>query len=70
VKSGRIHSGHRTHKVGDNIGRVFTDLSAMSMGSVIVLPSDLNDKGRDALFLRLFITSFGNFHVIFGLFYM
>ena len=26
----------------------------MSMGSVIVLPSDLNDEDADELFLRLF----------------
>ena len=36
----------------------------MSMGSVIVLPSDLNDEGRVGLFLRLFITSFSSFHVV------
>ena len=36
----------------------------MSMGSVIVLPSDLNDEGRDELFLGLFITSFSSFHVV------
>lgn len=34
------------------------NLSAMSMGLVIVLPSDLNDEGGDGLFLRLLITSF------------
>ena len=40
------------------------NLSAKCMGSVIVLPSDLNDEGRDDhdLFLRLFITSFSSFH--------
>ena len=40
------------------------NLSAMSMGSVIVLPLDLNDEGRDGLFLCLFITSFSSFHVV------
>ena len=40
------------------------NLSAMSMGSVIVLLSDLNDEDRDGLFLRLFITSFSNFYVV------
>ena len=38
------------------------NLSAMSMGCVIVLPLDLNDEGRDGLFLRLIITSFSSFH--------
>ena len=36
----------------------------MSMESVIVLPWDLNDEGRDGLFSRLFIISFGSFHVV------
>lgn len=36
----------------------------MSMGSVIVLQSDLNDDGRDGLFLGLLITSFSSFHVV------
>ena len=36
----------------------------MFMGSVIVLPSDVNDEGRDGLFLGLFITSFSCFHVV------
>ena len=40
------------------------NLSAMSMGSVIVLSSDLNDEGRDGLFLRLFVTLFSSFHVV------
>ena len=51
-----------------SLGPIFVkylqNLSAMSMGSVIVLPSDLNDEGRDGLFLRLFITSFSIFHVV------
>ena len=40
------------------------NLSATSMGSVIVLSSDLNDKDRDGLLLRLFITSFSSCHVV------
>lgn len=36
----------------------------MSMGSVIVLPLDLIDKGRDELFLHLFVTSFSSFHAV------
>ena len=40
------------------------NLSAMSLRSVIVLSSDLNDEGRNGLFLRLFITSFTSFQVV------
>ena len=40
------------------------NLSAISMGSVIVLPSDLNDEGGDGLFLRLFIPLFSSFHFV------
>ena len=36
---------------------------AISTGSVMVLPSDLNDDGRGDLLFRLFITSFNNFQV-------
>ena len=43
------------------------NLSAISIGSVNVLPSDLNDVGRDDLFLRLLITSFNFFEVISGI---
>ena len=40
------------------------NLSAISIGSVNVLPSDLNDVERDDLFLRLLIISFNNFQVV------
>ena len=40
------------------------NLSAISSGSVIVLPSDLNDEGKSALLLHLFITSLNNFQVV------
>ena len=43
-------------------------LSAMSMGSVIVLPSDLNDEGRGGLFSRFSVPSFSSFHVVLILF--
>ena len=36
---------------------------AISTGSVMVLPSDLNDDGRGDLLFRLFITSCNNFQV-------
>ena len=40
------------------------NLSAISSRSVIVLPSDLNDEGKSALLLHLFITSLNNFQVV------
>ena len=40
------------------------NLSAISMGSVNVLPSDLNDAGREELLLCLLMTSFDNFQVV------
>ena len=40
------------------------NLLAISTGSVNVLPSDLNDVGREDLFLRLLITSLDNFQVV------
>ena len=51
-------------RLGPMLVTYLQNLSAMSMGSVIVLPSDLNDEGRDGLFLRLFIASFSSFHVV------
>ena len=50
--------------LGPILVKYLQNLSAMFMGSVIVLPSDLNDEGRDGLFLRLFITSFSCSHVV------
>ena len=41
------------------IGKVFTESVTDVHRSMIVLPLDLNDGG-----LRLFITSFSNFHVV------
>ena len=40
------------------------NLSAISTGSVIVLPSDANDEGKGDLLLRLIITSLSNFQVV------
>ena len=40
------------------------NLAAISMGSVNVFPSDLNDAGREDLLLCLLITSFDNFQVV------
>ena len=40
------------------------NLQAISMGSVNVLPSDVNDAGREDSFLHLLITSFDNFQVV------
>ena len=45
-------------RLGPMLVKYLQNLSAMSMGSVIVLPSDLNDESGDGLFLRLFITLF------------
>lgn len=42
------------------------NLSAISMGPVNVLLSDLNAVGREDLFLRLLITSFDNFQIVLG----
>ena len=44
--------------------KYFQNLLAISIGSVNVLPSDLNHVGRDDLLLRLFITLFNNFQVV------
>ena len=51
-------------RLGPMFVKYLQNLSAMSVGSVIVLPKNLNDEGRVGLFLRLFITSFSNFHVV------
>jgi len=51
-------------KLGPIFVKYLQNLSAMSMGSVIVLPSDFNDEGRDELFLHLFLTSCSSFRVI------
>ena len=51
-------------RLGPVLVKYLQNLSAMPSGSTIVLPSDLNDEGRDGLFLHLFITSFSNFHVV------
>ena len=40
------------------------NLQAISRGSVNVLPSDVNDAGREDSFLHLLITSFDNFQVV------
>ena len=51
-------------RLGPVLVKYLQNLSAMSIGFTIVLPSDLNDEGRDGLFLPLFTTSFSNFHVV------
>ena len=51
-------------RLGPKLMRYLHNLSAMSTGSVIVLPSDANDEGKGDLLLRLFITSLSNFQVV------
>ena len=50
-------------KLGPILMKYLQNLSATSTGSVILLPSDLNDESKDGVLLRLFITSFNNFQV-------
>ena len=42
-------------KLGPMLVKYLQNLSAISSGSVIALPSDSNDEGKGALHLRLFI---------------
>ena len=51
-------------KLGSMLVKYLQNLSAISSGSVFVLPSDSNDEGKGALLLRLFITSLSNFQVV------
>ena len=52
-------------RLGPILGKYkLQNLSAISTGSVIVLPSDANDEGKGDLLLRLFITSLSNFQVV------
>ena len=51
-------------KLGPMLVKYLQNLSAISSGSVIVLPSDSNDEWMGALILRLFITSLSNFQVV------
>ena len=51
-------------RLGPMFVKYLQNLSAISIGSVYVLPSDLNDVGKDDLLLRLLITSFNNFQVV------
>ena len=51
-------------RLGPILVKYLQNLSAISTGSVIVLPSDANDEGKDDLILRLFITSLINFKVV------
>ena len=44
-------------RLGPILVKYLQNLSAVSTGSVIVLPSDANDEGKGDLLLRLFITS-------------
>ena len=50
-------------RLGPILVKYFQSRLAISTGSVMVLPSDLNDDGRGDLLFRLFITSFNNFQV-------
>ena len=50
--------------LGPILVKYLQTLSAMSTGSVIVLPSVANDEGKGALLLRLFITSLSNLQVV------
>ena len=59
-------------RLGPMLAQCLQDLSAMTMGSVIVLTSDLTDEGGGGLFLRFFLTSFKVpccSELIFGIFY-
>jgi len=51
-------------KLGPILVKYLQNLSAMYVGSVIVLQSGLNDHGRDDMFLRLFITVFSSFYAL------
>ena len=51
-------------RLGPMSVKYLQNLSAISIGSVNFLPSDLNDVGRDELLLRQLITSFNNFQVV------
>ena len=51
-------------RLGPILVKYLQNLSAMSTGSVIVLPSVANDEGKGALLLRLFITSLSNLQVV------
>ena len=56
-------------KLGPMLVKYLQNLSAISSGSVIVLPSDSKDEGKGALLLRLFITSLSNSQVVLGQFW-
>ena len=64
----RFTLGIALARLGPILVNYVENLSAMPMGSVIVLPSDLNDEDGDGLFLRLlktsFITSSNSFQVV------
>ena len=51
-------------RFGPILVKYLQNLSAISTGSVIVLPSDADDEGKGDLLLRLFITSLINFQVV------
>ena len=51
-------------RFGPILVKYLQNLSAISTGSVIVLPSDADDEGNGDLLLRLFITSLINFQVV------
>ena len=50
-------------RLGPILVKYLQNLSAISTGSVIVLPSDANYEGKGDLLLRLFITQLSNFQV-------
>ena len=50
-------------RLGPILVKYLQNRLAISTGSVMVLPSDLNDDGRGDFFFRLFITPFNNFQV-------
>ena len=51
-------------RLGPMLVKYLQNLAATSLRSVIVLPSDLNDEGRNGLFLCLFTTSFTSFQIV------
>ena len=54
----RLTLGIALARLGPMLVSYVENLSAMSMGSVIVLRSDLNDEGGDGLFVNKFVYNF------------
>lgn len=52
-------------RLGPMLVKYLQNLSAISKGSVILIPSEINVEGKEGLLVRLLITSFKSFHVCF-----